>query len=137
MPNLVFIVEDSPAQQRILKEHFEQSLGNYVVRTFDTPEDMMANINLKPFAMVLDHFFGEKSKKTGLEYLKELRLKRNKTPVIYYTTLDDDKVRQEVLDLDAEAYIIKDSASLVRLRTTLDLLHEKISKKGFFRRLFG
>jgi hypothetical protein len=51
--------------------------------------------------------------------------------------LDDDKVRKEVLDLGAEAYIIKNSASLVRLRTTLDLLHEKVSKKGFFKKLFG
>jgi DNA-binding response OmpR family regulator len=137
MPNLVFIVEDNPAQQRILREHFEQSLGNYVVKTFDTPQDMMSNIHLKPFAIVLDHFFGEKSQNTGVEYLRELRSKRNKTPVIYYTTLDDDKVRKEVLDLGAEAYIIKNSASLVRLRTTLDLLHEKVSKKGFFKKLFG
>jgi len=136
MADLVFIVEDDPVQQKMLKVHFEEMLGNYQVKTFDSPEDLMENLKHKPFAIVLDHFFGDKSPKTGLDYFREIRGKKYKTPVIYYTTLDDEKVREEVMNLGAENYIIKDSASLVRLRTALDLLHEK-SKKGFFGRLFG
>jgi len=58
--------------------------------------------------------------------------------VIYYTALNDPNIRAEVMKLGAEEYIIKDSASLVRLRTALDRIHEKASKKkGFFRKLFG
>jgi hypothetical protein len=42
------------------------------------------------------------------------------------------------MKLGAEDYIHKDSASLVRLRTALDVLQEKQSKKkGFFSRIFG
>jgi CheY-like chemotaxis protein len=137
MKKLVFIVEDNPVQQKMLQVHFEQMLGNYTVRTFSQPNDLFSHLQEKPFAVVLDHFFGDQSK-TGLHYLKELRKSHSSIPVIYYTTLNDSSVRNEVLALGAKEYIIKDSASLVRLRTILDQLHEKtMKKKGLLSKLFG
>jgi DNA-binding NtrC family response regulator len=136
MKNKVFIVEDNPAQQKMLQVHFEQVLGNYVVRTFSDPEDIFGHLKEKPFAVVLDHFFDRNKSKTGLYYLKELKKRDASIPVIYYTTLNDDTVRSEVMKVGAEQYIIKDSASLVRLRAALDTLHEKHSRKGFFKKIF-
>jgi CheY-like chemotaxis protein len=138
MKNLVFIVEDNPVQQKILQVHFEEMLGNYTVKTFSKPEEILTHLDENPFAIVLDHFFGEQNKQTGLDYLKILKKVHNEIPVIYYTTLNDDTVRAEVKRLGAVEYILKDSASLVRLRTALDKLHEKQSSgKGFFSKLFG
>ncbi len=134
MNKLVFIAEDNPIQQKLLQVHFEQILGNYSVRTFLDPADMIGHLKEKPFAIVLDHYFGELSTKTGLDYLKELKKNHPAIPVIYYTSLNDESIRSQVMKLGAEQYIIKDSASLVRLRTALDALHSK--KKGFFERLF-
>ena len=133
---LVFIVEDNHAQQKMLKVHFEQMLGNYEVRTFEDPKEMLPHLNEKPFAIVLDHFFEDKEK-TGLDYLKVLRKSHRHVPVIYHTTLTDQKVREKVMELGAEEYIIKDAASLVRLRTALDNLQKRKKKKGFFARLFS
>lgn len=135
MNKLVFIVEDDVVQQKMLQHHFEEMLGNYVVKTFVDPKDMLAHLKEKPFAIVLDHFFSNKSEKTGLDYLKELKKNHSSIPVIYYTTLNDDEVRAKVIDLGVEDYIIKDSASLVRLRTALDSLNTK--KPSLFSRLFG
>ena len=135
--NKVFIVEDNPVQQKMLQVHFEEMLGNYTVLTFTDPDDMFAHLNEKPFAVVLDHLFPDKKKKTGLDYLRDIKHANESIPVIYYTTLDDDKLRNQVMELGAEEYIVKNSASLVRLRTALDLLHEKKNKKGFFGKLFG
>jgi len=138
MKNLVFIVEDNIVQQKILKVHFEEMLGNYMVKTFEDPEQMFEHMKEKPFAIVLDHFFQNKNNKTGLDYLKLMRKNFPSVPIIYYTSLDDKNIREEVLSLGAEDYILKNSASLVRLRTALDVLHErKKEKKGFFKRLFG
>lgn len=137
MKKLVFVVEDNLVQQKMLQVHFEEILGDYTVRTFDHPQDMLPVLKEKPFAVVLDHFFGDKDGKTGLDYLKLLREKHATISVIYYTTLDDASVRAEVMKLGAEQYIIKDSASLVRLRTALDSLHEKYANRGFFQKLFG
>ena len=136
MKNLIFIVEDDLVQQKMLQMHFEAMLNNYQVKTFTNPDDLLSHLNEKPYAIVLDHFF-DKAANTGLHYLKTLKKNHSAIPVIYYTTLNDDKVRAEVMKLGAEDYIVKDSASLVRLRTTLDLLHEKKSKKGFWTKLFG
>lgn len=135
MKNLVFIVEDNPVYQKMLQVHFEEVLNNYLVKTFPNPEDLLHHMKEKPFAVVLDHFF-DNVPNTGLHYLKELQKNYSSTPVIYYTTLDDKKVREEALNLGAEEYIIKDSASLVRLRTALDLIHEKKSKQPFWKKLF-
>lgn len=133
---LVFVVEDNPVQQKLLQVHFEQTLGDFEVRIFAKPDELMSHLGEKPYAVVLDHFF-EGQKKTGLDYLTELRRQHKHLPVIYHTTLDDEGIRKQVLGLGAEMYIIKDSASLVRLRTALDAIRTKEEKKGFFGKLFG
>lgn len=136
MKKLVFIVEDNLVQQKLLKLHFEQSLEDYDVKAYDHPDSMMENLHDKPYAVILDHLF-DMDDKTGLDYLKILKVKYKSIPVIYYTSLDDQKLREEVLALGAEQYIIKNSASLVNLRTALDVLHVKKQKMSFFKRLFG
>lgn len=137
MKNIVYIIEDNLVQQKMLQVHFEETLGNYTVRTFDNPDNMFEHLNEKPFAIVLDHFFANKKNLTGLDYLRELKQKHSNIPVIYYTSANDDTIREEVLKIGVEQYIHKDSASLVRLRTALDSLHEKAKNKGFFKKLFG
>jgi DNA-binding response OmpR family regulator len=135
MKKLVFIVEDSPVQQKMLQVHFEEMLGNYQVRAFADPDDMLKHLHEKPFAIVLDHFFNNKKDKTGLDYLREIKKKNSSQPVIYYTSLENDKTKAEAVALGVDDYIIKNSASLVRLRTALDLFHSR--KKTFFEKIFG
>ena len=135
MKKLVFIVEDDLAQQKMLQVHFEEALGSYTVRCFADPETMMTHLSENPFAIVLDHFFNHQTK-TGLDFLALLRKKYASLPIIYYTTLNDESVRAQVMKSGAVQYILKDPASLVRLRTALDAIHEKENKKGFFQRLF-
>lgn len=137
MKKLVFIVEDNLVQQKMLQIHFEEILGDYEVQTFEHPKDMLPQLKEKPFAVVLDHFFGDREGKTGLDYLKQLRQSYKSIPVIYYTSLDDDSIKAEVMKLGAEQYIIKNSASLVRLKTALDTLHTKDANKSFFKKLFS
>ncbi len=136
MKNLVFIVEDNLVQQKMLQAHFEEVLENYSVRTFLSPVDLILHLKEKPFAVVLDHFF-EPGGKTGLHYLTELRKHYSSIPVIYHTTLDDSAVRDLVMSLGAEQYIIKDTTSLVRLRTALDSIHNRIlKKKNYWKNLY-
>ena len=136
MRKLVFVVEDNLTQQKMLQVHLEEMLGNYQVKTFVKPEDMMSHLHEKPFAIVLDHYFAPGSK-NGLHYLGELKKNHSSIPVIYHTTSDDVAVREEAEKLGAVQFILKDSASLVRLRTVLDDLEAGKYKKGFFKKLFG
>lgn len=135
MKKLVFIIEDDLAQQKMLQVHFEEALGSYQVRCFSNPEQMLPHLSEKPFAIVLDHFFNDQTK-TGLDYLTLLKKKYPSIPIIYHTTLNDESVKAQAMKGGAFQYILKDSASLVRLRTALDAIHEKEGKKGFLAGLF-
>jgi CheY-like chemotaxis protein len=137
MKKLVFIIEDDPAQQKMLKVHFEEALGTYEVRCFADPELMLPHLLEKPFAVVLDHFFNDHTK-TGLDYLALLRKKYPSIPIIYYTSMENESIRTQVMNSGAVQYILKDMSSLVRLRTALDTIHEmEKNKKGFFAGLFS
>jgi len=136
MNNLIFIVEDDLTQQKLLRHHFEQALGTYEVKCFTNPDDLMAHLDEKPFAIVLDHFFSDR-KETGLHYLNIIKKKSGSIPVIYYTTSEDEAIKAAALKKGAVEFINKDMASLVRLRTALDAIHERKSKKGFLGKLFG
>jgi FixJ family two-component response regulator len=135
MKKLVFIIEDDLAQQKMLQVHFEEALGSYTVHCFADPEEMIKHLDEKPFAIVLDHFFNHQTK-TGLDYLDFLRKNYSSLPIIYHTSLSDESIKEKVIKSGALQFIHKDSASLVRLRTALDTIHEKENKKGFFSGLF-
>ncbi len=61
MKNLVFIVEDDITQQKLLCHPFEKALGSYEVNCFTHPDDLVAHLDEKPFAIVLDHFFADRT----------------------------------------------------------------------------
>lgn len=139
MSKLVFIVEDDEVQQKMLARHFENMVGDFSVRTFSNPEDMVTHLNEKPFAVVLDHYYGNASAKTGLDYLSTIRKKYSKIPVIYHTSSEDRTLKNKVMEMGAAEYIYKDDASFVRLRTAIDELERKRierEKAGFLKRLF-
>lgn len=139
MNKLVFIVEDDIIQQKMLSKYFETLVGSFKVRTYSNPEEMMAHLNEKPFVVVLDHYFGNNSTKTGLDYLTVLRKDHTQIPVIYYTSIEDHTIREKVMSLGAVSYIYKDSASFVRLRTAIDELERKRAERenrGFLKKLF-
>ena len=135
MKNLVFIVEDDKMQQKYLRHHFEETLGSYTVKTYINPDNVIADLPEKPFAIVLDHLFLDR-KETGLHYLKIIKKQSPDTPVIYHTTSFNNEIREEAIKGGVMEFILKDETSLVRLRMVLDTIHKKnIVKPGFFEKL--
>lgn len=133
---MVFIVEDDPVQQKMLKKHFQDMVGNYSVQTFFNPDELLAHLNEKPYAIILDHYFGNDNPKTGLDYLKLIKKKFSSIPVIYYTASDDSTLPDKVLKMGAFQFIYKDVSSFVKLRTALDKIESSKGKAGFLKRLF-
>ena len=135
MKNLVFIVEDDRLQQKFLRHHFEEALGSYTVKTYINPDEVIADLPEKPFAIVLDHLFLDR-KETGLHYLEIIKKQSPHTPVIYHTTSVDSEIRAQAIKGGVMEFIVKDESSLVRLRMVLDAIHKKnIVKPGFFEKL--
>ena len=44
MKDLVLIIEDNLVQQKMLKSYFEEILGNYTVKVFSRPTDLVKHL---------------------------------------------------------------------------------------------
>lgn len=137
MKKLIYVVDDDPVYLKMMEGHFKQ-MSEYEPRIFKTGDEAIKALSETiPFAILLDHQFVNEPDKTGLDYLKEIRKISSKVPVIYITGTKNQEIQGAAAKLKVNGYIIKDGASLVHLRVTLDQITEQSKKKGVFGRLFG
>jgi DNA-binding NtrC family response regulator len=129
---LICIIDDDPSHRKMLEVNL---IGqNYEVRSFETGASFMdANLSAPPFAIILDHHLREE--KTGLDYLKDIKKKMPKVPVVYMTSESDPDLIKEINASKAIGYIAKDIASLVRLRALLDGISAE-DKGSWFSKIF-
>jgi len=129
---LICIVDDDMAHRKTLE--FTLSSQNYETLSFGSGADFMKHTFAEPpFAIILDHYL--KEEKTGLDYLKEIKKKMPKVPVIYMTSETDRDLINQIKASKAIGYIAKDPASLVRLRTLLDEITQQ-SKTSWLSKIF-
>lgn len=131
MKKKVFIVDDDLAYQTLIEQHLRAL--NCDVQSFSCGVDLLGALHQKPDLVVLDHELGES--KTGLDYLRDIKDTHPHTPVLFITGQQDIQSAIQAMKLGAFDYIVKDMASFVRLRTSLDKLSEKSG--GFWKRIFG
>ena len=82
MDKLVFIIDDDPVYLKFMQNHFKQ-LGGFKTEVYATGEDAIKNLEKEPFMIILDHNLQDATK-NGIYYLKEIRKKNNKIPVVYH-----------------------------------------------------
>jgi len=129
---VICIIDDDSAHRKVLE--FNLTSQNYQVIPFASGSAFLKHsFTEPPFAIILDHYL--KEEKTGLEYLKDIKAKMPRVPVIYMTNETNADLIQEIKESKAIGYIAKDPASLVRLRTLLDEITEK-SKGSWFSKFF-
>lgn len=137
MKKLVFIIDDDPVYLNFMKGHFKQ-MAEYETQVFLSGKDAIKALDdTKPFLIILDHLFLNDPDNTGLEYLKAIRKKTSKIPVIYITSIDEQILRNLTSKLKVVDYILKDDAFLVHLRTALNKLTTEPKKKGLLNKLFS
>jgi DNA-binding NtrC family response regulator len=105
---LIFIVDDDKIILNLLEYTFKSREG-YNVRTFDSGEECLNNLHLNPDLIVLDHLFYLRgaSGMSGLETLKELRVKKPDIPVIILSGQEDLTLIREFIKNGAIKYIPK------------------------------
>lgn len=137
MKKLVFIIDDDPVYLKFMNGHFRQ-MDEYQTQIFqDGSEVIKALDHSRPYLIILDHIFLNDPDQTGLEYLKGIRKKNSKVPVIYITAVDEEIIRSKTKKLKVIDYLIKDDAFLVHLRTALDKLNSKPERKSLLKKLFS
>ena len=119
MKKLVFIIDDDPVYLKFMEGHFSL-LDGFVTEVYPTGDAALINLTTKkPFLIILDHHLDDPNK-NGLFYLKEIRKKESKVPIIYITIDTDPSLKEKVERLGVSGFIYKNEAFLVYLRTLLD-----------------
>lgn len=104
---LVFIVDDDKIILNLLEYSFKSREG-YDVKTFDSGEECLKNMNLNPDIIVLDHlFYLRGTAMSGLDTLKELRKTNSQVPVIILSGQEDLGLIREFIKNGAIKYIPK------------------------------
>jgi DNA-binding response OmpR family regulator len=94
MKKLVFIIDDDPIYLNFMKGHFKQ-MAEYETQVFLSGKDAIKALDeTKPYLIILDHLFLNDPDNTGLEYLKEIRKKTSKIPVIYITSINEEILKK-------------------------------------------
>ncbi len=105
---LIFIVDDDKVILNLLEYTFKSKEG-YNVKTFDSGEECLNNLHLNPDLIVLDHLFYLRGANgmSGLETLKEIRIKSPDVPVIILSGQEDLALIREFIKNGAVKYIPK------------------------------
>lgn len=110
MQKLVFFVDDDKAILNLL-EYTIAIMEDLEVKTFNSGEDCLANLDLNPDIIILDYIF--KSVKpnplTGLDTLKEIRKLQQNTPVVILTSMEDEDLKDEFTHAGATAFVQKNN----------------------------
>jgi DNA-binding NarL/FixJ family response regulator len=137
MKKLVFIIDDDPIYLNFMKGHFKQ-MAEYETQVFLSGKEAIKALDtVKPYLIILDHLFLNDPDNTGLEYLKEIRKKTPKIPVIYITSIKEQVLKKAAAKFKVIDYIVKDDAFLIHLRTAMDKLIAQPKKKSLLKKIFS
>ena len=99
----LLVAEDERDLNRVITKRLEKE--GYTVDSCFDGEDALDYIQMGEFdGIILDIMM---PKKSGLEVLREMRMKNNRTPVLILTAKDSIEDRVEGLDSGAEDYLVK------------------------------
>ncbi len=123
MEKLVFFVDDDKMILNLL-EYTIKNMQEFDVRTFQSGEECIKNLELHPDLIILDHVFKSEGHNSlnGLETLNEIRKINNEIPVVILTSNEDEELRQQFRNSGASGFIPKNDYFI-------DVLMETIREK--------
>jgi two-component system OmpR family response regulator len=126
----VFLVDDEPIQNEMLKDHIS-SHYQFKLKTYDSGESMIKDLNLNPKIVVLDFHLNAHlpNAQNGVEVLKKIKELKPQTEVIMLSGQDKLDVAIESMKHGAYDYVIKGETAFSRMENILDNILELHSLK--------
>ena len=128
---LIFIVQDSVVYKDMIVS-FLQSKNYNNLKNFNTAEDCLKALHLKPDIIVLDYSFGGI---TGLELMKKVQNEHPDIEFIFLSGQNDVEVAVTIMKMGAADYIVKNDKALQNLLNSVEQFKsakKRIKvKKGF------
>ena len=123
MSKLIFIVDDDRMIINLLEYTF-QNRQQYDVKSFESGEECIQALHMKPDLIVLDHQLagaGEE-KMNGIEILEKIRNYDGEIPVIVLTGFGTDDLYHRFIKKGAKQFLTKDDYFIDSLIDTIDEL---------------
>ncbi len=120
-PTCIFVVEDDPMYQRMVKYVMELN-PDHQVHVFSTGQECIDNLHLKPSIISLDYSLPDM---TGEEVLKKIKEFDKDISVINLSSQQDVSTAVRLLQGGADDYITKDSETNDRLLQTINRLKKQ------------
>ena len=111
----IFIVDDDPVLAEMLKDHL-MKMTSYEITVFDSGEDCLKNMHLKPGIIFLDFYLNSVNKDAmdGLEVLQEIKKQDPETDVVILSGQDKIEVAVKTMQYGAFDYIVKGESAFYR-----------------------
>jgi protein TonB len=118
---IIYIVDDEPMQQEMLKDHLSGKMAGSEILTFGTGEACLEEIKKKkPTIVFLDYNLDSQVKGAmdGLAVLEEIKKLSPETEVVMISGQDRIEVADKALKLGAFNYIKKDDDAMVKAESS-------------------
>ena len=121
----IFLVDDEQIQNEMLKDYIS-SRFNYQIKTFETGEDAIKEVNLNPDVVVLDFHLNSVNPGSlnGVEVLKKIKQLLPSTQVIMLSGQDKLEVAVDSMKYGAYDYVIKGETAFSRTENILNNINE-------------
>lgn len=127
----IFIVDDDPMTCEMLKDHLTK-MSNFTIHVFETGEDCIASLHLKPDVIFLDYRLDlvKRDAMTGLAALQEIKEKLPDVDVVFLSGQDKIEVAVAVMKEGAFDYIVKGESAMYRAEKAVFNIYRYHRLKG-------
>ncbi len=130
-PLLVFLIDDDELYVKSLAIDFANNT-DYILRSFETGELGLENINQNPDIIILDYYLNSIESKAlnGIEILDIIKTNHPHIPVIMLSSQDNIDVAIDCIKHHAFDYVVKSETAFLRLQKAISTIlnHQKLEQ---------
>jgi two-component system OmpR family response regulator len=133
---IIFLVDDDPVFLKALELSISDKLASAEIKTFQTGENCLQQMKLKPSIVILDYYLNSEIPYAwnGMKILKHIKKISGKTKVIMLSSQDSLNIAMDSMENGAYDYISKSPSSLIRVNNILSNIAEDMEATDYLLR---
>ena len=127
----VFLIDDNPVYLGILEEEVQRLLPNVTIFPFESGEQALEKITLRPFLVFLDYDLAGGSTKimNGIKILKEIKKQNSESEVVMLSGVNDANIITTTMKHGAFDFIVKSERAIEDVKHRITAILRKLRVK--------